>query len=387
MVRDYRNKKRMNPLFSQIANVLLQITRYLLGGVFIFSGFVKAIDPLGSTYKIEDYLNAFGGVYQGLTFLAFFAAILLSTIEIVIGLNLIFKVHIRRTIIFTLLYMMLMTPLTLYIALNNPVTDCGCFGDALIISNWATFWKNIVLVALIIILLIFHKKFHTFLLPRIEWIAVSIFIFIGVGLSVYSYQHLPMIDFRPYKVGVNIPEAMTIPDGAKLDVYKTTFIYTKNGVQKEFTLENYPKGDSAWKFVDQKTVLISKGFKAPVHDFSIVDAQYDDITDQILSDPGYTFLLVMYDVSLATEKGVKKTEDIYKKALAKGMKFYALTASPDIDIQNFVKEMNVTYPFCKTDPITLKTIIRANPGLMLIKDGTILGKWNWRDFKHIKILE
>jgi len=133
--------------------------------------------------------------------------------------------------------------------------------------------------------------------------------------------------------------------------------------------------------VDQKTELISAGYKAPIHDFSIVNAQYDDITGDVLSDPGSTYLLIMYDVAKVSEKGAKKTEAIYQKALALGTKFYALTASTDGDIQAFIQKTGVTYPFCKTDPITLKTIIRANPGLVLIKNGTITGKWNWRDFE------
>src|SRR5659263_944 len=132
--------------------ILLELLPVLLGCVFVFSGFVKAIDPLGSTYKFEDYFQAFGGFFESLTFIAFPAAIFLSTLELLIGLNLIFRVHIRTTSILALLFMLVMTPLTLYIAIKNPVTDCGCFGDALVISNWATFYKNIVLIAVVIII-------------------------------------------------------------------------------------------------------------------------------------------------------------------------------------------------------------------------------------------
>ena len=174
---------------------------------------------------------------------------------------------------------------------------------------------------------------------------------------------------------------MLVPDDAPADKYETTFIYSKNGQQKEFTLENYPKGDSTWKFVDQKTVLISEGYKVPIHDFSIVTADFEDITEQVLYDTGYTYLLVMYDLSQVSEKGAQKAENLYRKSLKVGAKFYALTASSDEDVQAFKQKTGVTYPFCKTDPTALKTIIRANPGLMLIKNGTITGKWNWRDFE------
>lgn len=371
----------MNKIVQTTGNISLQIGRIVFGAVFIFSGFVKAIDPLGFTYKIEDYLRTFGGFFESLAEYAFPLAIALSTLELLIGLNLIFKVHLSLTRILALLFMLVMTPLTLYIAIKNPVTDCGCFGDALIISNWATFFKNLVLISIVILMLVYHTKFRAFLAPKIQHIAILIFIVIGASLSVYSYRHLPMIDFLPYKTGVNIPKAMEIPDNAAKDEYTTTFIYEKDGEQKEFTLENYPKNDSSWVFVDQKSVLISKGFKAPIHDFSIVNDQFDDITEQVLSFPGKTYLLILYDVDDASVEGAKKAEKVYQKALKDGEKFYALTASSNEDVKKFVQKTGVTYPFWKTDPTALKSIVRANPGLVLIQKGTVLGKWNWRDFK------
>jgi triosephosphate isomerase len=179
---------------------------------------------------------------------------------------------------------------------------------------------------------------------------------------------------------VNIPEAMLIPENAPTDKYITTFIYSKNGQQRDFTIDNYPKGDSIWVFVDQKSVLISKGYQAPIHDFTIVNLTYDDITEKVLHFQGYTYLLIMYDISKTSEDGAKQAEIMYQNALTSGVKFYALTGSTDEDIQHFIHKTAVTFPFCKTDPTTLKTIIRANPGLVLLKNGTIVGKWNWRDF-------
>jgi len=232
MTDNKQDNKKISPALQKTGNVLLHISRFVLGGVFIFSGFVKAIDPLGFTYKIEDYLHAFGGIFDSFAGIAFSVAVLLSTLELLIGLNLIFKVQLRLTSLLALLFMAVMTPLTLYIAIKNPVTDCGCFGDALVISNWATFYKNLFLITLAILMLIFHKRMKTLLLPRFEWIAVTMFILIGVGLSLYSYQHLPLIDFRPYKVGVNIPEAMLIPEGAVMDKYSTTLFIKKTVCKK-----------------------------------------------------------------------------------------------------------------------------------------------------------
>ena len=370
----------MDKGLQKAGDILLQIGRILFGAVFVFSGFVKAIDPLGSTYKIEDYLHTFGGFFESMADYAFPLAIALSTLELIIGLNMILKVHIDLTNVLALLFMLVMTPLTLYIAIKNPVTDCGCFGDALVISNWATFFKNVVLLGVVILMIIYNYKYHPFLTNRKQFLALFVFIVIGVSLSLYSYCHLPMIDFLPYKVGVNIQKAMEVPDNAPSDEYKTTFIYEKNGEQKEFTLDNYPKGDSTWVFVDQKSVLVSKGYKAPIHDFSIMNAQFDDITKEVLNNQGQTYLLVMYDINDASTEGAQKAEQVYQKALKSGTKFYALTASSDEDVKKFVDKTGVTYPFWKTDPTALKTVIRANPGLVLMKKGTIEGKWNWRDF-------
>jgi len=376
-----KKNNTLNKAGQFAGNLSLQIGRILFGAVFIFSGFVKAIDPLGSTYKIEDYLRSFGGFFDSMADYAFPLAIALSTIELLIGLSFIFKVHLKLTTLLALIFMSVMTPLTLYIAIKNPVTDCGCFGDALLISNWATFFKNIVLISIIILMQVYHTKFRPFLSPKVQHAGAIVFIVIGVMLSVYSYRHLPMIDFLPYKIGVNIPKGMVIPENAPSDVYKTTFIYEKDGLQKEFTLENYPKGDSSWVFVDQKTEIISKGYKAPIHDFSIMNAQFDDITQQVLNSPGNTYLFIMYDLSDTSIKGAQKAELIYQKLLKSGAKIYALTGSSDADIQKFKDKTDVTFPFWKTDPTTLKTIIRANPGLVKLNKGTITGKWNWRDFE------
>lgn len=370
----------MNKSLQTAGNISLQIGRILFGAVFVFSGFVKAIDPLGFTYKIEDYLRTFGGIFESMAEYAFPVAIALSTLELIIGLNMIFNIHIDLTKVLALLFMLVMTPLTLYIAIKNPVTDCGCFGDALVISNWTTFFKNVVLISIVILMFVYHYKFHPFLTNRNQFFAVFVFLVMGITLSVYSYHHLPMIDFLPYKVGVNIQQAMEVPENAPSDEYTTTFIYQKNGEQKEFTLKNYPKGDLSWVFVDQKSKLISKGYKAPIHDFSIMNAQFDDITKEVLNYPGNTYLLVMYDLDYTSKEGAKKAEKTYLKALKSGDKFYALTASSDEDVRKFVKKTGVTYPFWKTDPTALKTVIRANPGLVLLKKGTIVGKWNWRNF-------
>ena len=374
-VTSHTNSKK-----ERIIGTVLIVIRILIAFVFIFSGFVKAIDPLGFTYKIEDYLHSFGGIFADLAVLAFPTAVALSTLELALGLCLLFNIQKQITLLLTLAFMGVMTPLTLYIAIKNPVTNCGCFGDALVITNWETFFKNVVFITIAIILFVFRDKISSSIKSKTQWLLLGGFVVFGIGLSVYSVNHLPMIDFLPYKVGVNITEAMRIPEGAPSDKYETIFIYEKAGEQKEFTLENYPKGDASWKFVDQKSKLISKGFEPKIHDFSITNSDNEEITEDVLTYDGDTYLVMMYDVNKASEDGAKKAELLYQKATSANAHFYALTASTDEDIQAFRQKTGITFPFYKTDPIAQKTALRANPGIMLLKKGTVVGKWNWRDY-------
>lgn len=367
-------------ILQKSSKVLLALARIILGLVFLFSGFVKAIDPLGNTYKIQDYLNSFGEQFSQFSSLSLLAAIALSTLELLIGLCFLFKIKLKATSIIALLFMLIMLPLTLYIAIYNPVTDCGCFGEALKITNWETFFKNVILLILIIIIIIFHKKIRNLFLPGVEWMIILIFILGGIGLSVYSYRHLPMIDFLPYKIGVNIPEAMKIPEGKPTDTYETKLIYEKNGVKQEFTLENYPK-DSTWKFVDQKTTLIAKGYVPPIHNFTIEDTQGNNLVDEIINYQGVVYLVIMNDINKTSKAGIDKAEILYEQSKQRDERFYALVGSSKEDVERFVKQTKVTFPFYNTDAITLKTIIRANPGFVKIKNGIIIEKWNWRDFQ------
>lgn len=371
--------RRGNTALQKTGSIILLIIRLTLAVVFIFSGFVKAIDPLGSTYKIEDYLFAFGEPFSQFTSLAFAAAIALSTFELLLGLAFLLRIKLRTTSVLALLLMMVMLPLTLFIAIKDPVTDCGCFGDALVISNWSTFYKNVIITLFIVILLIFSNRIRRLLVSGAEWMAIAIFVIFGVALSLFSYRHLPFIDFRPYKVGVNIPEAMEVPEGMPVDKYDTKLVYEKDGVQQEFTLESYPQNDSSWVFVEQNSILIEKGYTPPIHDFDIVDENGFDITDELLSHPGKVHFIIMYDLDKADITAVAKAEELYKEAKSRGELFYALTASSDEDIRKFAAKHALTFSFCLTDPITLKTIVRANPGLMTIENGTIINKKNLRN--------
>jgi uncharacterized membrane protein YphA (DoxX/SURF4 family) len=353
--------------------ITVEFSRVILGLVFIFSGFVKAVDPWGSAYKILDYFQAFELTEFNLW--AIPLSFLQAAVEFGVGVCLLIGVYRRFNSILVLFIMLFMTPLTLYLAIANPVTDCGCFGDALVISNWQTFYKNIfLLIAAVIVFIWFRLMTPCFTRKNYFFAAVWIYLFI-IGLSFYCFYYLPVLDFRPYKIGVNIPEKMEIPEDAEPDDYQIRLIYSKDGHQKEFTLENYPKGDSTWTFVDQKSHLIKKGYQPPIHDFSLTNANGDDITGDVLSNPSYTFLLIAYKLDKANDANVDKINDIYDFSRKEKYDFYALTSSLPDEIQNWIENTGAEYPFCTMDEITLKTIIRSNPGLLLIKNGTIVNMW------------
>lgn len=375
--------KRNNPAFRLIAS----ISRILLGLVFIFSGVVKAIDPLGTVYKIEDYLKAFGGFFTELLPMAEVAAWALIILELLLGVCMVLNIRTQWTAWVSLLFYLVMTPLTLYIALTNPVSDCGCFGDAVVLTNWQTFWKNVVLIILAIILVACRK--HTLQLWSnwMEVVLTVLTIVAAVAFMTWTRLHLPLKDFRPYKVGNHLPTLMEYPDDAEPDVYEYSFVYEKDGVEQTFTLENYPKGDSTWTFVRSNSKLIKKGYEPPIHDFEIINAEGEDLTWDILESEEPVTLVVMYDLKKADKKQMAKVE-----ALANNVElslndaelslnhFYILTGSGTDDIINFCLEYPALSDYiCTCDPVTLKTIVRANPGAIVVQNGTVIDKYNLRD--------
>ncbi|MDX9880709.1 MAG: DoxX family protein [Prolixibacteraceae bacterium] len=369
--------------------IVQQLARILLGITFVFSGFVKGIDPWGSAYKFTDYFTSFG--WELLIPVAFPLGILLASAEFAIGVALIFNLWMRFTAWATLLFMAFFTFLTLYIALTNPVTDCGCFGDALILTNWQTFYKNIALAALAIFIFIKRNTFQNkngIILPAVlSGITMVVYFYIAA----YSYNHLPVIDFRPYKVGTNIPEAMQIPEDSPKDVYETIFRYKnkKNGRIKTFTEENYPWQDTLnWEYVSMDPPrLVKAGYKPPVHDFMMESEYGEDVKDFFLYDEGYTFLLIAYDLQKTSRKAINRINELARYAAANNMQFAGMTASGRDKINNFIADTKIPIDFFNCDEITLKTIIRSNPGLLLLKKGTIIAKWHYNDIPDEKTLK
>ncbi len=369
--------------------IFWHIARILLGLVFIFSGFVKGIDPWGMAYKFTDYFNAWG--MESMTSLAFPLGVLLSAVEFIIGVALVLNVFISFFSLLSLVTMGFFTVLTLIVAIQNPVTDCGCFGDALILTNWETFSKNIFFLALAVVVFVYRKKFKPAHFPLIATIMAGATVLVFAYLVDYSYNHLPIIDFRPYKTGVNIPEGMKVPDDAPKDVYENTFHYkNKNtGEIKQFNQENYPWQDTLnWEFESMEDpVLVQKGYEAPIHNFFIETPDGEDIKDFFLYDENYTFFYIAHNLEKSDLSNMPAINELAQFAEENGMNFIGLTSSMFDEIDEFRGENDIRFELFNADEITLKTMIRSNPGLILIKNGTIMEKWHYNDIPTIEEFE
>ena len=353
----------------------VNVCRFVLAATFIFSGYVKAIDPLGTLYKLKDYAAAMSlnGLLPDWALVG--VAIALAALEFALGVFMLFAV--RRHVVsrITLAFMAAMTVLTLWIFVADPVKDCGCFGDALKLTNGETLLKNIVLSACAALVAWRPVDMARFISRSNQWIVRYYTVAYIVITSVYCLYTLPIFDFRPYHVGMNIKQGMEIPEGAEQPEFESTFLLKKNGETREFTLDNYP--DSTWEYVDTRTVQTKKGYEPPIHDFALTSCDTgEDITEQVLTKKGYTFLLVSPRLAVADDSNFGDIDQIYEYAEENGADFYCVTASANDEIERWRDLTGAEYQFCNADETTLKTMIRSNPGLMLLKDGTIIDKWS-----------
>lgn len=354
--------------------VALYVARTVVGLTFILSGLVKAIDPLGTQYKIQDYLAAIPPSLSLPDMLTLLMSVSLSMVEFTLGAFMLTAISRRLTARLTLLFMVVMTAVTVWIYIADPVKDCGCFGDALTLTNLETLLKNIVLLALAALVAWRPTHIGRLMSRSNQMLLGQMLMVTPVALSFWCLYDLPLIDFRPYHIGADIKAGMEIPEGAEQPVFDTTFIMEKDGERREFTLDNYP--DSTWTFVDSKTVTVKEGYVPPIHDFSITAADGEDITDMVLGREGYTFLLISPDLDKADDQNFGDIDQIYEFCQDNSIPFYCLTASTEKSQQHWQNITGAEYPFCMTDATTLKTMIRSNPGLMLLEKGVVRGKWS-----------
>ncbi len=353
--------------------LLANFSRILVALVFIFSGFVKGVDPLGTAYRIEDYFIAFGTEWA-IPF-ALFLSIFLCAVEFTIGLALLLNLRLKIVAWPLMLMMVFFTVLTLNDAIYNPVPDCGCFGDALKLTNWETFYKNVVLIIFVMIIFFYRDKYRSVFVPRIDYIAIVVIFLAFSYFSLHQYRHLPMIDFLGWKTGTDL-----VPDNPGKEKVYLTYKNRITGETREYLSPDYPWNDSTWvaewefqaQRIDDSGVI--KG-----HTLKIFDAEGNDWTDTFINNPGYQFLVSSYNLGSAPEKGLKKVNDLFKEVYSSGHSLVILTGSLDDEIAKIRQTMHPDLEFYHADDVELKIMIRSNPGLLLLKDGIVMGKWHWRD--------
>ena len=360
-----------------VTALLVNISRLLLAAVLLVSGFVKAVDPMGLSYKLGDYAAAFGVVDIDDGWLLF-ASAMLSAAEFILGVLLLMGVYKRVVTVLVFVFFLFFTPFTFILALWNPVRDCGCFGDAFTMSNWATFGKNIVLF-LFATLCCFKRRLFVRKVSVVNRWMVLLFAICYISLlEGAALTHLPVIDFRPFYIGSDLRAAVEdIPA-----VHKYIYRFEKGGQVMEFDEFTYP--DSTWNYLGSQSLTIEMGKPAKVSDFAFLDADGEDYAPQILADTGYVCLLVMSSIEKADESRVDKINDMYDYCLEKKVPFYAASSSDEDMIEEWRRRTGAEYSVLWADEVMLKTIVRANPGMLLLKDGIVVGKWNVADLPPVE---
>lgn len=361
---------------------MITYCRIILGLLFIFSGLSKGVDPLGTTYKIEDYYVAYGMDWA--MPLALLQSFGMNAFEFVLGVGLLFKIKPKLITILTTLMMAVFTFTTYMDAMYNIVPDCGCFGEAITISNWQTFYKNLTIMLFLFVLLVSLRKTKSFFFPTVEWRVLLIAVVLFGGFEYYNYSHLPMVDFRDWKVGNKM-----VPDQQKPIDYYVTYKNLTTLEEKEFLTENLPWNDSIWMsewtFVSQRIYDPNAGLS---HDLSFEDEAGNNVTSAYIENPDPQFILVSWTLEKFNKKKLQEIKQFYAQCEELNISFIILTSSDIDEIAEFVKETGLESEIFRADDIALKTMVRANPGLLLLKNSVVLDKWHYRDipkFERVKM--
>ena len=362
---------------------ITHLTRLLVGVLFIISGLIKSNDTIGFAYKLEEYYVVFGTEFLIST--AVWQAMLICIVEVMLGVMLLLGSRIRLTLYLLMAMIVFFTFLTFYSAYFNKVTDCGCFGDALKLTPWGSFTKDVILLVLISVLWAGRKHIKP-VLPSVATNAVLVVtLVLNIAFPVYTYNYLPVIDFRAYKIGNNLFEQMK---GGRPGIFDTKFLYKnlQTGEVEEMNKPpytdtiNWEIDESKWKFVDTKQIVIDPGEEPPVHDFSITNVEGFEYTEDILNHPGTYFFLVSYDLNKA-DRDIQPTVNEFAKACEKaGVPFIALTAAAPDAIEEFRHEVQSPYQYYTTDATQLKTMIRSNPGLIMMQGPVVKEMWHHNSF-------
>lgn len=373
---------------------LLNFSRIFVGILFIFSGLIKANDPLGFGYKLQEYFEVFH-----MPFLSGFAtgiAIFLCVLEIVLGALLLIGLWSRKVMAGLLAIIVFFTFLTFVSAAFKVVTSCGCFGDAIPLTPWQSFGKDIILLIFIVYLFIHRDKIVPLVSGRrAQQVLPAVIFAASLGFSLFTYSRSPIIDFLPYKIGASIPEQMKIPEGAVLDEYEITYNLenTKTGEKKTMSDKDYLKTeiwkDENWEIVGNPgKKLIKKGFEPAIRDLSISDASGTDYTKEIIENPYYNLIIVAYQLDGTNEKALAELNSLALKAeQAYNVRAVLLTSNAAQDAEEVSNRLKLTTEVFYADAVPLKSMVRANPGLLLLKNGVVINKWHYNTAPDFKSLE
>jgi len=366
--------------------ILLLFSRWFVGLLFIFSGLIKANDPLGFGYKLQEYFEVFH-----LNFLTDWAtgiAILLCVLEIVLGALLLFGFWRNQVIKGLLALIIFFTFLTFVSAAFKVVTSCGCFGDAIPLTPWQSFGKDLILLVLIVYLFINREKIHP-LTDHKNWqLGLSAFVLIAsLFFGIFTYSYLPVVDFLPYKVGSSIPESMKVPEGAPVDEFLIMYQlkHKKTGETKEISDKDYMKlevwKDENWEIVGEpEKKLIKKGYEVKIKDLIITDGSGTDYTKELIENPFYNLVVVAYNLNEVNEEAVAKTNALALNAVEQfNIRSVLLTSNSAQDAAVFSKKMKLFMEVFYADAVPLKSMVRANPGILLLKNGVIINKWHYHN--------
>lgn len=354
-----------NKTLRIVLRVATTLAQWLLAATFLFSGFVKALDPMGMEHKLEAYCNHMGWNIPAGSLYLDAAAVTLALVEFTLGIYLLLGMRKRLTAIGTFLFMLVMTAITVYIYLYSPVPDCGCFGDAITLTNGETLAKNIVLLACALLLLMAGQHSLRIISRHTQWLLSLFALVYMIGVALYSLHYLPLVDFTGYSLGTKIEEAMRGEE-------EMTFTYEKDGKQATFKMDNLP--DSTWKYVRTDTKVIRA---ATIKDFSFVDPRTEmEIGDELLADTGNVFIATIPNLAAADAGCSDGLNDIYDYARDHRMRFLCATATTGKDVSRWIDRTGAAYPFVVSSAETLEALVRSNPGLVLIRDGRIVAKWS-----------
>ncbi len=361
--------------------ILVGISRIFVGIFFIISGFIKLNDPVGFSYKLSEY---FGSDVLNLEFLqpiALGIAIFVVILEIILGVLLIIAYKVKSTLVLLLGMILFFTFLTFYSAYFNKVTDCGCFGDALKFTPWESFWKDVFLTVLILIVTIGRKYLTPFFFKFTNVVIAFVAFIACLGYGYHVLMHLPGIDYRAYKIGVSIEEGMSVPEGAPEAIFDYNWKFIENGQEKVITTTGaYPK--TSGKFVGVDTEIVSEGYEPPIHDFSI-ERDGEDYTSDILSE-SKVIMIVAYNLSKSEKQGLEAISSFVSKAKESGYKVIGLSASSSDMIVEVKNDYGLPIDFYFCDETALKTMIRSNPGIIHLEKGVIKNKLHWNDQAKFK---